>query len=49
MSLVVDKFLRYISFDTQSEDEQEQQPSTQSSLHWRMFLRMNCGRWELRK
>ena len=25
MSLVVDKFLRYISFDTQSEDEQEKQ------------------------
>ena len=32
MSLVVDKFLRYISFDTQSEDEQEQQPSTQKQF-----------------
>ena len=32
MSLVVDKLLRYISFDTQSEDEQEQQPSTQKQF-----------------
>lgn len=32
MSSVVDKFLRYISYDTQSEDEQEQQPSTQKQF-----------------
>lgn len=32
MSLVVDKFLRYVAYDTQSEDDQEQQPSTDKQL-----------------
>lgn len=32
MSSVIDKFLRYVSYDTQSKDEQEQLPSTEKQF-----------------
>ena len=38
MSSVVDRFLRYVSYDTQSADEVEQLPSTEKQFALARFL-----------
>ena len=47
MSEVLDRFLRYVSYDTQSKEEEEAIPSTSSQLALAKLLRMSSPRWEL--
>jgi tripeptide aminopeptidase len=42
----MDKLLRYVKIDTQSDPNSETTPSTQKQFDWLICLLMNLNQWE---